>query len=175
MFVGEARRQGISEVLIHRHVVGKAAVTVPPRESGRQAEILLAAPAVGAVATGLAEPSDTDSVPAGEAAPAETFHDRPYGLVAGDHPGVAGRKVALGEMEVGAADTAHIHSQEYLARPGPRVLAFAHPQRLVRYLPRHINPPCTHDSSLSSDIRRLARTLPAFQRRKSRLHRGCHA
>ena len=41
--------------------------------------------------------------------------------MARDHPGVSRWKVALGEMEEGAADPTQIHAQEYFPRPGPGV------------------------------------------------------
>ena len=97
------------------------AVVVPAREARRDAEVLVAAPAVRAHAARVAQPRDADPLADREACRARTERvDRADDLVAGNDVGPARREVALGEVQVGAADAAHVDPHAQLARARAR-------------------------------------------------------
>ena len=119
-FVAEPVGNRVGEVLAHHHEFGVAAIVVVTGKPRVRAEVLAAAPAPGALAAGLAQPGDADPRAGGSEARASgaTAYDRADDLVTGDDSRMARRQVALGDVEVGAADAAGLDTDENLARAG---------------------------------------------------------
>ena len=67
MLVVEGVGQRVREVLVHDRVLREAAVVVPPREAGRDTQVLVAAPAEPAHSARVPQPRDPDSVTNAEA------------------------------------------------------------------------------------------------------------
>jgi hypothetical protein len=112
------------------HLLGVAAVAVPPGEAGLLTEVLPPAPAEGAGAAG----------PGGPAHPGPVAHlptldlrahgdDSPHYLVPGNDGEAAGFQVALDQLQVGAADPAGRDPKGYLAGSRDRVGEFCRLQR----------------------------------------------
>ncbi len=116
--VTEPVRDRVGEILAHHDELGIAAIVIVTREPGVQAEIFAAAPAIRALAAGLAKPCDTDTrARAGKTrAFGAASDDRSDDLVAGNDSRMARRQVALGDVEVGAANAAGLDTDENLAR-----------------------------------------------------------
>ena len=64
--------------------------------------------------------------------------------MAGNDAGPAGRQVAFGQVEVGAAHAAYPHGKQDLARPGAWIGSFAEHQGMPCHGTRLANPPRTH-------------------------------
>ena len=117
----QPRRQGVGERFRHRCVLRIAAVCVPAREGGGQAEVLPALDTEPAGPVGPAQPGDAHA-----RSHLESGGARPQGvdgsddLVPGDRVGAVRWEVALGEVQVGTAHAAVRDPDPKLARPGHR-------------------------------------------------------
>ena len=105
--------QSVGELLVGDAAVGVTAVDVPSGESWMRAEVLVAAAAVPAGLVGAGEPGNADPIPDSEAVGARSagvyFADH---LVPGSDLRTAGRQIAFGQMQIGAAHptTRNAHS-----------------------------------------------------------------
>src|SRR6202022_2339293 len=98
--------------------LGVAPVGVPARELWVDAQVLVATEAEAAGTAGVAQPGDPHPVTDRERCHAAAERvDPPDDLVARDNPAPPRRQVALGQMQIGAAHTAHRHLHPDLARP----------------------------------------------------------
>ncbi len=110
---------GVGVALVDDGQLGVAAVGVPSGERRVDAEVLVAAPAEPAPAARVAQPGDADPL-----ADVEPRRSRPASLdgaddlVAGHDPWPVRREVALGEVQVGAADAARETRTRISPRPG---------------------------------------------------------
>ena len=127
-------------------VLGEAAVHVPTGEQRVFAEVLAPAAAEAAGAVRAVQPGDADAFAEGDLGlrrrvcasgcgrsrwrhGAEGFHDADD-LVAGHDGALVRRQVALGHVQVGAADAAGAHADQQLAGAGHGPRQCALPQRL---------------------------------------------
>src|SRR5205823_6081720 len=101
-----------AEALVGDRVLGVATVEVVAGEAGPVAEVLASAQAVAALAAGPAEPRDADP-------PAARLVD-PDDLVPGDERELRVGKLAVHDVEVGAADPAGVDADEKLPGVGRR-------------------------------------------------------
>src|SRR5881227_3273944 len=93
---------------------GVATVGVPAGVAGLWAEVLSTAEAELAVPAGVSQPRDADTVADGElvAALGAEPGDLADHLVSWDHSRSVHRKVALGDVQIGAAHPARVHRDE---------------------------------------------------------------
>ena len=124
--VTECLRQRVGVGLVDHGVVGVASVQVPPREARCEAEVLASRRTESAHAARVRQPGHADAIADGPSrrAVAETL-DRPDDLVPRGHLWAMDREVALGHVEVGAADTAGSHADANLTRCRLRDLLLA--------------------------------------------------
>ena len=127
--VGDREREG----RVGDGVIRETAVSLVAGEFGVIAEVFLVMRAKAAVAASVSEPAHADALSHLEArdavAKAGDFSDN---LVTRNDGGAAGRKFAVDDMEVGAANCAGPHFQQKLPRLGDRDLANLQRQRLAR-------------------------------------------
>jgi hypothetical protein len=131
--VGENRGDGVRKVLAHQGLLRITAVLVPAGVTRGAAQVLVAAPAVGAGAAGEAQPGDPHALADREprAARAERL-DGAHHLVAGHERQPARRQVALDDVQIGAAHAAGRDPHAHLAGAGPRLVALARAERRAR-------------------------------------------
>ena len=121
VFVVERVRQGVGVCLVGDARVRIPAVEVPTGELRRGAEVLVAAPAVGAAAVGARQPRHADPVTDPETVRTGSHGiDQPDDLVAGDGARPVRREVALGQVQVRPADPTAGDADEYLPGSGHR-------------------------------------------------------
>ena len=121
LLVGQSGGQPVCILFGHQARLGVPAVDVPAGERRVQAQVLRATPAEPAPAVGAARARPLRPGPrrANRAAPGPERLDRADDLVAGGDVRPARRQVALGQVEVGAADAAAADPYPQLA--GPRL------------------------------------------------------
>ena len=110
----EAGRQRVAEVGADEGELGVAAVDGVAGEGGVVAEVLHGVGAEPAGAVDAAHPGDADARAEGELGRG-AFDDLADDLVAGDEAGLERRKVALGDVQVGAADAAGDDAEQDVA------------------------------------------------------------
>ena len=111
--VGQRVRVG----LVDDRELRVAPVVVPPGEARGHAEVLVPSSAEPAGTAGVAEPRDADAIAEGEAGRTDaTRHHPADDLVTGHDRRPVGREVALGHVQIGAADPAHGHLHQHLGR-----------------------------------------------------------
>ena len=95
---------------------------------------------------GVPQPCDADAVTDGELVAGIRAHrgDLPDHLVAGDHPRPVHRQVALGDVQIGATDTACVHRDEQFTRARLRHVDGDAVQRSGGHRARLSNPPRAH-------------------------------
>src|SRR5262249_13122934 len=109
----------VGEVLAHDRELGVTAVVIVAGEARVGAKIFTSAPAIYALAAGLAQPRDSDPRAQAEARASGTAScDRADDLVAGNDSRKTWRQIALGNVEIGAAYAAGPDADENLALPG---------------------------------------------------------
>ena len=119
--VRDPRRQRIREMLAHRRELRVSAVAIPSRETGVGTKILGVAQAVLAAPAGLAQPRDPDPLPDPEARTRRPrFFDHADDLMARNDPLMLRRQVALGDVQIGAANPAGANPDENLVGRGTR-------------------------------------------------------
>src|ERR1700730_6696158 len=129
--VAERVGQRVGKIFAHDHELGIATVVVVAGETSAGAEIFAPAPAIGALAAGLAQPGDANARALSEArAAGAASRDGSDDFMAGDDARMARRKVALGDVEIGAAYTAGLDANENFARPRLGVWKLDRAQRL---------------------------------------------
>jgi hypothetical protein len=153
LLVGEDLGQPIGEALVHHGVLGVATVCVPAGETGGLAKVLVASLAEAAPTAGEAQPGYAHPFAFGEALgpPSASLHDS-YDLVARDCARPVGGKVALGEVEVCAADPADRDPHLHLPRARLGLGHFAELERSTVYRPRGHDLPGAHSSSVVQRI-----------------------
>ena len=159
VLVVEPVGQRVRVALVDDGPFGVAAVVVPSREPGRDAQVLVAAHAEATHAAGVAQPRDPDAVADREPRRARAARvDSTDDLVTGHDTEPPRLQVALGEVEIGPADAAHADRDADLARPpasGRRVpRARADAWRSARGcplpMPARAQPPAASGGAISS-------------------------
>ena len=102
--VGVAIGQGKAKALVGNRILGVAAVEVVAGELRAVAKILLAGPAIATLSVGPAEPGDPDS-------PVLT-DDRADDLMTENERQLRLRQLPVDDVQIGAADPAHVHLHE---------------------------------------------------------------
>ena len=145
LLVREARREPVGEVLGHGDEFRVAAVAVPAREHGGEAEVLFSAQAEAAGAAGPAEPGHPDPVAGGEprgAGPAR--HYFADDLVARNDAGAPRGEVTLGQMQVRAAHSAGPDPHQHLPGARPGIGALIRHEWAASHRPGLSYPPGSH-------------------------------
>ena len=160
-----ARRQRRGHAIHERRrrhgVLGEAAVHVPAGEARLEAEVLVAARAEAARAAGAVQPGDPDAIagaPRRDARPAA--RDAADHLMTGHDLRALRRELALDDVQVGAADAAHLDAHQHLAGPRLGHGAFDERERTRRDVARRAQPHRPHDRYSSRVTRSSARASP---------------
>ena len=139
--------EGVDEGLGCGDELGVTAVGVPTGEAGIGAQVLPAAGAEPAGATGAAQPGHPHAGTGRDPARAGAVADhRSHHLVARHRAGPVGDQVALGQVQVGAAHPAGVHPDQDLTRPRLRIGPLAEHQRPRGHRPGLFHAPCSHRS-----------------------------
>ena len=141
--------QRVRVALVDNGPFGVAAVVVPSREPGRDAQVLVAAHAEATHAAGVTQPGDPDAVAHREPRRARAARvDSTDDLVAGHDTEPPGLQVALGEVEIGPADAAHADRDADLSGRRRRLRAFHGLERMRGDRPGVAHSPCPHALNL---------------------------
>ena len=149
--VGVARREPVRVGGGHGHVLGVAAVGVPAGVQAGRAQVLGVAAAERAGVIGPAEPGGARAIAGPEACRVAVAHGRDlaHDLVAGGDAGAVRRQVALGHVQVGAADAAGQDPEQQLSGPWPRYFVFrVQAQRVAGDRSRRLDVPGSHTGTL---------------------------
>ena len=163
LLVVERIGQRVRVGLVDDRELRVAPVVVPPGEARGHAQVLVPSSAEPAGTAGVAEPRDADAIAQGETGRTDAArHHAADDLVAGHDRRPAGREVALGHVQIGAADAAHGHLHQHLGRRRFGHGALDRPQGPAidgaRLLDRpRPHAPCVHGASMlgSGDARSL--------------------
>jgi hypothetical protein len=138
-------RKAVGESFVDDAKVGVATVAIPSGECRLDAEVLGAAPAIGAAAVDRAQPRHADPV-----ADREPTGSRPerldlsHDLVSRSDTGPARGQVTLGEMQVGAAHAATRDPDQDVGRRRLRPITIDSPKRPGIDRPRSVDHPGPH-------------------------------
>src|SRR6185437_4122452 len=145
MLVVHGHRQPVGESFIDDTEVGVATVAIPAGEGRRAAQILRTPPAIRTGAVNRAQPRHADPFTDRERTRVRTQgFDASNDLVSRGDPGPAGRQVALGEMQVGAAHATARDPDEDVGRSRLGPIALDPAERPFIDRPRSVDYPGLH-------------------------------
>jgi hypothetical protein len=117
LHVGERVRDRIHVILIRNDIRCKATFHVPTSEGGRGTEVLTPSSAIAANSTGAREPRHANALSNAKACRAiSKLVDYSNNFVTRRHEGVLRREIALGQVQIGPADTTRPHRDPKLRR-----------------------------------------------------------
>jgi hypothetical protein len=152
LLVGERVGEPVGVLLPDQEVLRVPAILVPAGEARAHAEVLGPPHAEPAGHVGGAEPRHADAVLQAEAARAGTERVDPADhLMARHDRRMLRRQVALGKVQVGAADSADRHADTHLSRPRLGDRTFDQRQRVTRDRAGPLDHPGSHVTRSAHD------------------------